>query len=49
MWRGVIREQPVRLGGASALVLKDANAKVGFAEFKGDGLGAATESTARLW
>jgi hypothetical protein len=38
------KEQTISIGGASALVLADSNAKVGYAEFSGAGLAAiATE------
>ena len=35
---GLDTQEPIRLGSASALILKDPHSKAGFAEFKGDGL-----------
>ncbi len=39
-------DEPVHLGAATAVLLKDPNAKVGFAEFKGDGLGSLERAIA---
>jgi hypothetical protein len=38
--------EPVRIGAATAIMLKDPNAKVGYAEFKGDGLGSLERAIA---
>ena len=43
---GSASDEPVRIGAAAAILLKDANAKVGFAEFKGDGLGSLERALA---
>ena len=39
-------DEPVRIGAATAIMLKDPNAKVGYAEFKGDGLGSLERAIA---
>jgi hypothetical protein len=43
---GATDDNPVHIGAATALLLKDANAKVGYAEFKGDGLGSLERAIA---
>jgi hypothetical protein len=43
---GSASDEPVRIGAATAILLKDANAKVGFAEFRGDGLGSLERAIA---
>jgi hypothetical protein len=43
---GAINDEPVVLGSASAILLKDAQAKCGFAEFQGRGLGALERAIA---
>lgn len=43
---GSASDEPVRVGAATAILLKDPTAKVGFAEFKGDGLGSLERAIA---
>ena len=43
---GATDDNPVSLGSATAILLKDPNAKVGFAEFRGDGLGSLERAIA---